>query len=555
MGLVRRRSRPPPLPRVTKRPGDSQVVPTNNHRLIAPSAIPEAPAGLLEPGALATDVGRPAPAPPPFRNVFACLVHENLECVVDLVRNLRHLDEDSTVLLYDGSRNPNLLTGAFPLELHGAVLHPAPRPMQWGRLHDFALDCMRFALEEGGFDTMTIVDSDQLGMRPGYSTRLAAFLAEEPGVGILSNSPDLQGPGTRIQPARVAHAEIDLWRPLLRRFPDGESKFVHWGFWPATVFTAQAARALVRLFDEDEQLHQILRDTRVWATEEVVLPTLVALLGYRVVANPCSYDFVRYRTAYSVQQLDAALNRPDVFWAHPIPRRFEDPLRQRIRGRFHDYARPSTVPAAPLPFLLTLPILSRMKKIEGWLEEEEADLLIGATARALRVLPEAREIVEVGSYCGRGTVVLASVVQAVRPTARVWAIDPHDGKLGTAERSVTVRPSLERLRANLEAAGVSDVVEVVRATAPQVSWSEPIVVLVIDGLHDYASVAQDFTHFEPWLADGGYVALHDYAGYFPGVVVFVDELLRSRRYQRVAMAGSLIVLAKLPSPAASPAQE
>ncbi len=64
------------------------------------------------------------PGPPPIRNVFACLVHENLECVVDLVRNLRHLDPDSTVLLYNGSPNPNLLNGAFPLERYGVAAAP-----------------------------------------------------------------------------------------------------------------------------------------------------------------------------------------------------------------------------------------------------------------------------------------------------------------------------------------------------------------------------------------------------------------------------------------------
>jgi hypothetical protein len=497
------------------------------------------------------------PGLPPIRNVFACLVHENPECVLDLVRNLRHLDPDSAVLLYNGSSNPQLLRGADAFQRHGAVLHPTPRPMRWGRLHDFALDCMRFAFVHLPFDTLTIVDSDQLAMRPGYSTQLAAFLAKELGVGILSNSPELQGPGTRIQPARIAHAEIDLWRPFLRRFRDGESKFVHWGFWPSTVFTADAARALVKLFDEDEELQQILRTTKVWATEEVVLPTLVALLGYRVTTNPCSYDFVKYRTPYSVQQLETALGRRDVFWAHPIPRRLEDPLRTHIRGRFHDY-NDNTATAAdarsgretgdddPSPFLLTLPILSRMKKIEGWLEEGEGDLLIGATAHALRELPEARAVVEVGSYCGRGTVVLGSVVKAVCPTARVWSVDPHDGKLGTAERYITVGPSLENLKANVIAAGVGDVVEIVQAAAPDVPWQKAIALLLIDGLHDYANVARDFSHFEPWLAEGGYVAFHDYASYYPGVVKFVNELLANGGFRRLAIAGTLIVLQKIP---------
>ena len=112
-----------------------------------------------------------------FHNIFACLVHERRECVVDLVRNLRYLDPSSTILLYNGGGDPDLLTRGFPFERYGAVIHPHSRPLEWGRLHDFALDCARFALERLPFDTMTIVDSDQLATRPGYSEALAQFLS------------------------------------------------------------------------------------------------------------------------------------------------------------------------------------------------------------------------------------------------------------------------------------------------------------------------------------------------------------------------------------------
>lgn len=80
-----------------------------------------------------------------FRNIFACLVHESQECAVDLVRNLRALDPGSTILLYNGGRDPDLLRRGFPFERYGAVVHPEPRPLAWGWLHDFALDCIRFA--------------------------------------------------------------------------------------------------------------------------------------------------------------------------------------------------------------------------------------------------------------------------------------------------------------------------------------------------------------------------------------------------------------------------
>src|SRR5262249_38002346 len=109
-----------------------------------------------------------------------------------------------------------------------------------------------------------------------------------------------------------------------------------------------------------------------------------------------------------------------------------------------------------------------------------------------------------------------------------------------------VAPVLGKPQADVGAAGLGDVVEVVRAAAPQVPWQEPIALLVIDGLHDYASVAADFRHFEPWLAEGGYVAFHDYAGYFPGVVAFVDELLTEGRYRKVQAAATRVVLRKGP---------
>ncbi len=53
--------------------------------------------------------------------------------------------------------------------------------------------------------------------------------------------------------------------------------------------------------------------------------------------NPCSYDFVKFRVRYTLEELDAALARPDVFWIHPVPSRYDDELRAHIRAKFNDY--------------------------------------------------------------------------------------------------------------------------------------------------------------------------------------------------------------------------
>jgi hypothetical protein len=485
-----------------------------------------------------------------LHNIFACLVHESQECVLDLVRNLRFLDPSSTILLYDGGRSPQLLDTTLFRDHRDVICHPSPQPMSWGRLHDFALDCMRFALDHLPFDTLTIVDSDQLATRAGYSEYLSSFLRNRDGIGLLGSSAQVMPPTTHISPVQNAFQEIELWRPFLRRFPHGEQKFVHWSFWPSTIITEPAARDVTRLFATDTQLQQIMHKSKIWATEEVILPTAIALLGYEVTASPCSYDYVQYRVPYTLDQIEAALFRPDVFWLHPIPRRYDDPLRLRVREKLSDYRNaPGGGREVEHTFgnesglLLTLPVLDAMKRIEGWLTEQEADLLLATTVRALSSLPADSAVVEVGSYCGRSTVVLGKVVKAFGATAKVHAFDPHDGIVGAVDQGLQHKfPTLAAFQRNMAANGLLGIVESIAKRSFEVVWRSPVGLLLIDHLHDYPNVARDFRHFEPWLVPGAYIAFHDYADYYPGVKRFVNELLSMPQYQKVRCHGSLMVL-------------
>ena len=215
-----------------------------------------------------------------MRNVFACLVHESPECALDLVRNLRCLDPTSEILLFNGGPDPSLLDHGLGLERYGVHIHPRPQRLHWGRLHDFALESMRYAIEHLRFDTLTIVDSDQLAARPGYSEGIGTFLQQHPRAGMLVNTPQLQAAGTRVGPAASALRERELWRPLLERFPNGTAKFVHWSFWPATAFSRDAAVALTQLAG-DRQLQELLARTKIWATEEVILRDARRAAGLR----------------------------------------------------------------------------------------------------------------------------------------------------------------------------------------------------------------------------------------------------------------------------------
>ena len=487
---------------------------------------------------------------PPIRNVFACLVHEHPDCVMDLVRNLRHLDPSSTVVLYNGGADSGLLSDREHLERLGAVVHPSPRPTKWGALHGFALESMRFARSLGAFDTLTIVDSDQLALRSGYSDVLARHLHGKSGVGMLVNSPSVQPSTTRVAPAVAAWREVDCWRHWLRRFPDGESKWVRWSFWPSTVFTADACDALVDLFDRDTELRDILSTSKLWATEEILFPTFAALLGFQVQANPCSYAYVRYRVGYSSSQLATALRTRDAYWMHPVPRRYNDTLRHQVRERFDHYQPPRptmTAATAGASVFMPMSVLAQMKAIEGWMEEDEADLLIGAVHATCRNGHPLGAIVEIGSYCGRSTVVLAHAARAFGAQQRVVAIDPHRGQVGAADQRVSqVAPSREKFVRNIAAAGVTEMVELVEQYSTQVAWDTPIGLLFIDGLHDYVNVSRDFAHFRPYIVPGGYVAFHDYADYYPGVRAFVDELLGGGDYEMVKLVRSMMLVRRAP---------
>ena len=202
--------------------------------------------------------------------------------------------------------------------------------------------------------------------------------------------------------------------------------------------------------------------------------------------------------------------------------------------------------------LLTLPILARMRSVEGWLSDGEADLLVAGVARALAELPAPHAVVEVGSYCGRSTTVLGSVVKALDVDGRVYAVDPHEGEVGALDQGlVRTSPTLARFERNMRDAGLAEVVLTIKQRSHEVEWERPIAFLLVDGLHDYASVSGDFCHFEAWLVEGAYVAFHDYADYYPGVKAFVNELLATGRYVAVRRVGSMMLVRRRPGAAAA----
>ncbi|WP_166745566.1 glycosyltransferase [Sphingomonas naasensis] len=479
----------------------------------------------------------PPAASEPIANVYALLAHERPECVVDLVRNLRWHDPVSPILLYDGSARGGLVDPRLPWQRWGVEIVPGARPMQWGKLHDFALDCIAH-LGTRDYDALTIVDSDQLMLRGGYP----GFLAAHGGVpGLLSSDARPQGPGTRIPPAVTAQAERALWRPFLERFEGGEAAFVHWTFWPGTVIGADCGRAIAGLF-EDPQLTAILGASRLWATEEILFPTLARLLGFPVAQNPCRGDWTQYRRRWSGRDVDAARRDPRAFWMHPVPRALADPLRRQVRMLCGEYRRSPPAPL-PAPVAEEEGILAEMRALPGWLSDAEAVALLAAARSALGRKGATGHLVEIGSHCGKATLLLGRAAQAATGEARVTAIDRFDGVTGSREDKLTregvTRGRFDQMIAN---AGLGAWVFARTGESAEVGAAEAVDLLLVDGLHDYPAVALDFAAFEGLLAPAARVAFHDYADYFPGVVAFVDELVATGDWEVETAVETLRIL-------------
>jgi hypothetical protein len=479
---------------------------------------------------------RPA-APRPVANVYALLAHERPECLVDLVRNLRWHDPVSPILLYDGSAGGDLIDRRLPWARWGVEIVPDPRPMKWGKLHDFALDCIAH-LGDRSHDALTIVDSDQMMLRGGYP----GFLAGNGGVpGVLSSDARPQGRNTRIPPAITAQAERALWQPFLDRFEGGDAAFVHWTFWPGTVIGTDCGRAIAALF-EDPQLQAILAASRLWATEEILFPTLAKLLGFPVQQNPCRGDWTQYRRRWSTRDVDAARGDARTWWMHPVPRTLDDPLRRHLRAMSSQYRR--APPASlPEPVEADAAILAEMRALPGWLSDGEASALLAAARGALAREDAAGHLVEIGSHCGKATLLLGRVAQTADNQARVTAIDRFDGVTGSREDKLT-REGVTRGRFDqmLASSGLADWVSARTGEASDFAGPDGVDFLLVDGLHDYPAVAMDFAALEAALTPAARVAFHDYADYFPGVAAFVDELVATGDWEIETAVETLRIL-------------
>ncbi|MFE2673051.1 class I SAM-dependent methyltransferase [Streptomyces hygroscopicus] len=174
--------------------------------------------------------------------------------------------------------------------------------------------------------------------------------------------------------------------------------------------------------------------------------------------------------------------------------------------------------AAAAPTAPDRTVLDAFEEAKGFMPLDEGLALYAAAAEAAAEL--GLPLVEVGTYCGRSTILLADAARAAGTVAVTvdhhrgseeqqpgWeyhdpeVVDPEIGRMDT----------LPTFRRTLHRAGLEDHVIAVVGRSPQVAavWGRPVGLVFIDGGHTDEHASADYEGWAPHLAPGGLLVIHD----------------------------------------------
>lgn len=176
--------------------------------------------------------------------------------------------------------------------------------------------------------------------------------------------------------------------------------------------------------------------------------------------------------------------------------------------------------------------------VDGWLSADQARRLHLAAAAC----PPGGRIVEIGSFRGRSTIVLAS---AAPEGAEVVAIDPHAGTdrgpQEIAGHEQEAHADREAFAANLARAGVAGRVRHVAAFSADALDLVPgrIDVLYVDGAHRFGPARADLRDWGARVCGGGTLLVHDAFSSVGVTLAILRQLLVGRRFRYVGRTRSL----------------
>jgi predicted O-methyltransferase YrrM len=207
-------------------------------------------------------------------------------------------------------------------------------------------------------------------------------------------------------------------------------------------------------------------------------------------------------------------------------------------------------------------VLAAFEAAKGFMPLDEG-LALHAAAKQATAGPATPglPLLEVGTYCGRSTILLADAARAAGTVA--VTVDHHRGSEeqqpgweyhdASLVDPVTGRmDTLPTFRRTLHAAGLEEHVIAVVGRSPQVArvWRQPLGLVFVDGGHTDEHARADYEGWAPLLAEGGLLVVHDV---FPDPADGGQAPYRLYRraldrgaFREESATGSLRVLRRLP---------
>ncbi|TQK29527.1 class I SAM-dependent methyltransferase [Arthrobacter sp. SLBN-53] len=156
------------------------------------------------------------------------------------------------------------------------------------------------------------------------------------------------------------------------------------------------------------------------------------------------------------------------------------------------------------------------EQVTGFLPADEGRALYDAAVRYLA----GGVGVEIGTYCGKSTVLLGAA--AVQTGSIIYTVDHHHGSEEhqpgweyhdtSLVDPVTGRfDTLPTARHTLDLAGLDEHVVAIVGKSPVVAkvWATPVQFLFIDGGHTEEAAQRDYDGWAKWVASGGALVIHD----------------------------------------------
>lgn len=171
--------------------------------------------------------------------------------------------------------------------------------------------------------------------------------------------------------------------------------------------------------------------------------------------------------------------------------------------------------------------VAKWNKIPGWFSLEKAI----AIQQLVKQLPNGSQLVELGSYQGRSSVVIAAVLPV---DSFLYCVDHFKGSPEHHKGNLDLTNLLESFKKNIDEFGVKEKIRVLAMSTTEAAEKfepESVNLILVDAAHDYDSVKLDLLKWYPKLKPGGFLFCDDYQTEWPGVI---------RAIKAVGLEGELV---------------